>query len=169
MGSGGDTGGDSRRRRIRFALLIAAALVLVGAGAYQYWAPVLAVAPDAQAGARLLAAHDLRADFAPASLWDVDRYLEDGAPGEGAREQKLRELGAYVGEALRLKKGGKWIASPEAPGGVELELPDATRCSPHGRVARRIDAGREGGIAVYAQSLGLDVRPVPDWWLARPR
>jgi hypothetical protein len=160
---------ESQRRRLRFTVLIAAAVVLVGAGAYQYWAPVLLVSSDAESAAQLLASHGFKGDFAPSSLWDVDRYILDGVPGEGAHEEKLRKLGAYVGEVVRRAKGAKWVASPNAPGGVELELGDGTRCSPHGRVARRLEAGREGAIALYAQSLGIDVRPVPQWWLDRPR
>jgi len=158
---------ESRRRRVRLIAFGLAALVLLGVALYQHEAPVFAVPDDAQAAAKLLAAHGYRSDFTPSSLWDVDHYIEEGVPGEGARDVKLRELGAYTGEVIRRTKGGKWAASPNAPAGVELELPDGTRCSPHGRVARRIEGGRDQGVAPYAQTFGVDVHPVPDWWLRR--
>ncbi len=157
---------ESKRRRVRLAAIVIGALVLIGVVTYEQRKPVHVVPEDAAAAQRLLAAHGRRADFAPASLWDVDRFLEDGAPGEGTREVKLRELGAYAGEVIRRAKGGSWVAAPSAPAGVELELEGGTRCSPHARVARRIEAGRAESVAFYAQSLGVDVRPVPDWALA---
>jgi hypothetical protein len=158
---------DSSRRRKRLAVIGLGAVLLIVFAAWQHWAPVLAVSHDADEGGRLLAAHGQARDFSPASLWGVDRYVEDGLPGTGAREDRVRELGAYTGEVIRRARGGSWVSSPTAPAGVELQLADGTRCSPHGRVARRIEAGRTDGVAVYAQSLGVDVRPVPEWWLKR--
>lgn len=158
---------DSTRRRVRLAVIVGGALVLLGVAAWEHWSAVFGVGADATAAAKLLAVHGYRSDFSAASLWDVDRYCEEGVPGEGERDAKLRELGAYTGEVIRRAKGGRWSASPSAPAGVELELPDGTRCSPHARVARRQSSGRAEGIAAYAQSLGMDVRPVPEWWLKR--
>jgi hypothetical protein len=156
---------DSSRRRLRIGLAAVTAAALLGVAAYQHWAPVLSVSSDAEAGAKLLVDHGLRGDFSPSSLWDVDRYAADGIPGQGTREEKVRELGAYAGEVIRRARGGKWTASSSAPEGLEVELPDGTRCAPQARMARRLEAGRSEGIALYARSLGVDVRPVPDWWL----
>jgi hypothetical protein len=155
---------ESNRRRARILLVVLAAAVLLGVACYQHWSPLLTVSSDAEAGARLLVEHGFRGDYSGGSLWDLDRYAEAGLPGQGSRDEKVRELGAYAGEVIRRAKGGKWVASSSAPSGLELEV-DGSRSAPHAHVARRVEVGRSEAIAPYARSLGVDVRPVPDWWI----
>ena len=155
---------ESNRRRVRILLVVLAAAALVLVACYQHWAALLSVSTDAEAGARLLVDHGFKGDFSPASLWDLDRYAETGLPGQGSRDEKVRELGAYAGEVIRRARGGKWVASSSAPSGLELET-DGSRSAPHAQVARRVAVGRSEAIAPYARTLGVDVRPVPDWWI----
>lgn len=123
-----------------------------------------------------------KADFTPASLWDIDRFFDEHSkngkvtPGGLLSEQlgsRLFAIGSYIGEVIRKKKSGRWVGNDSDPQGeinVELQLPDGTTCWPVQRVMKRLKNGSEDGIAVYGHGLGLDVGPKPReakktlWW-----
>lgn len=65
--------------------------------------------------------------------------------------------GAYVGETLRRKWGGRWKTTPSPDGHAEivLELP-LGRCKPVAEVRRRLSAGTGPGVfAMYAALLKI--------------
>jgi len=113
------------------------------------------------------------ADFSPASLWSIDRFLEDhttaGRPRPGGLlaadfGQRLFALGAYTGEVIRRNLGGTWRADEDDPDGeinVELVLPGGGVIWPVQRVMKRCANGAEDGIAVYGALLGLSVGAPP--------
>ncbi len=113
------------------------------------------------------------ADLTPASLWEIDRFLDDnvrnGQPiADGLLAQdpgkRVFALGCYIGETFRRTLGGEWVGDT---GGVKIELnialrlPDGHVLTPVQRVATRIQHGLEDGIAAYGIGLGLDVGPPP--------
>jgi hypothetical protein len=58
--------------------------------------------------------------------------------------------GIYLGEAIRLLTGGKWITGhEEAPTLLAVELPDGTVIFPTARVFRRLAEGAEHSVAGY--------------------
>lgn len=109
------------------------------------------------------------ADFAPSSLWEIDRFFEEHSPNDRpipggllseALGSRIFGLGSYVGEVIRRHVGGEWHgddSDPEAEINVELRLPDGTACWPVQRVMKRFKNGAEDGIAVYGHALGLPV------------
>ena len=113
------------------------------------------------------------ADFSPASLWYIDRFIDEhtqaGKPRPGGLlagdfGARLFALGAYTGEVIRRNLGGTWRADDEDPKGefnVELELPNGSVIWPVQRVMKRCANGAEDGIAVYGAALGLNVGAPP--------
>lgn len=113
------------------------------------------------------------ADFSPASLWVVDRFVDDHSSGGQPRPggllakdlgKRLFALGAYVGEVLRSTLGGTWQADDSDPQGeinVALVLPDGSVVWPVQRVIKRYRNGDEDSIGVYGAGLGLPVGPRP--------
>jgi hypothetical protein len=122
------------------------------------------------------------ADFSPASLWEVDRFLDDhsvaGRPRPGGLLDKdlgsrLFALGAYTGEVIRRASGAEWHTDDQDPQGeinVELVLPDGAIIWPVQRVMKRYQNGAEDGLAAYAAALRVAVGPAPRvpnrrrWW-----
>jgi hypothetical protein len=110
-----------------------------------------------------------RADFAPASLAEIDRFLDeqcaDGQPTRGGllaedTGRMLFAVGAYVGEVLRREMGGEWHpAAPHSDSelGLSLVLPDRSVVWPVARVMKRYVDGPDEGIAAYGAALGLVV------------
>jgi hypothetical protein len=123
-----------------------------------------------------------KADFSPASLWEIDRFFDEHSqdgqaiPGGLLSEQlgtRIFAIGSYVGEVLRQALGGKWVGDdndPEAEINVELHLADGGTCWPTQRAMKRFKNGSEDGIATYGYCMGLDVGPWPGavkkrpWW-----
>lgn len=113
------------------------------------------------------------ADFGPASLWSVDRFLDDHAPaGQPHRGgllatdlgTRLFSLGAYTVEVLRRNLGGQWQtndADPEGELNVALRLPVGDVVFPVQRVMKRFKHGAEDSVAAYGAALGLVVGPDP--------
>jgi len=113
------------------------------------------------------------ADFSPASLWSVDRFLDDHAPAGQPRRggllatdvgSRLFSLGAYTGEVLRRNLGGQWQtndADPEGELNVALTLPVGDVVFPVQRVMKRFKNGTEDSVAAYGAALGLVVGPDP--------
>jgi hypothetical protein len=113
------------------------------------------------------------ADFSPASLWSIDRFLDDHATAGKPRPggllatdlgARLFALGAYTGEVIRRNLGGTWRANDEDPEGeinVELVLPGGGVIWPVQRVMKRCANGAEDGIAAYGAILGLGVGAPP--------
>ena len=67
--------------------------------------------------ATALTSSGYRADFSPASLWDIDRFFDEqsdkGRPRRGGlladeTGARLFALGAYTGEVIRRAVGGTW-------------------------------------------------------------
>ena len=90
------------------------------------------------------------ADFSPASLWSVDRFLDDHAPAGQPRlggllaidlGTRLFSLGAYTGEVLWRNLGGQWEtndADPEGELNVALTLPVGDVVFPVQRVMKQV-------------------------------
>jgi hypothetical protein len=114
-----------------------------------------------------------KADFSPASLWEIDRFFEEhgqngqAVPGGLLSEQlgiRIFSIGSYVGEVLRQALGGKWVGDdndPQAEIHVELHLAGGSKCWPVQRAMKRFKNGAEDSIAVYGRGMGLDVGPQP--------
>jgi len=123
--------------------------------------------------AKALASSGYRTDFSAASLWEVDRFLDEQAPGGKPTRwgllsrdlgTRLFSLGAYVGEVVRREVGGEWHADdddPSAEVNASVRLPDGSVIWPVQRVMKRLRNGEEDGIAVYASVLGVPVGPRP--------
>ncbi|XUL86674.1 hypothetical protein ACQ86D_08100 [Streptomyces galilaeus] len=116
--------------------------------------------------ARALDSSGCRADFTPAALRDIERFMsehsdrgtavEDGllATDLGAR---LFALGCYVGETVRLALGGHWEVDDDDPRGeidIRLRLPDGSVVWPVRRLMNRFANGPEDSIVGYATALG---------------
>ena len=131
--------------------------------------------------ARALNSSDYRADFTPQSLWEIDRFFDEHSRNGAAKPggllssglgQRVFAVGSYVGEVVRRKLGGEWIAEdsdPEAEINVELRLPDGTRCWPVQRVMKRFKNGPEDGIAAWGARAGLEVGSEPERPPAPPK
>jgi hypothetical protein len=114
-----------------------------------------------------------RADFSAASLWEVDRFIDEQAPGGKPKRwgllsrdlgTRLFSLGAYVGDVVRREVGGEWEVDdddPNAEVNVAIRLPDGSLIWPVQRVMKRLTHGAEDGIAAYASVLGVAVGPRP--------
>jgi hypothetical protein len=114
-----------------------------------------------------------RADFSPASLWEIDRFFDEQSAGGKAKPggllaeklgQRLFALGSYIGEVVRRNRGGEWVgddADPQVEVNVELRLPGDVRCWPIQRVMKRFKNGAEDGIAAWGTGMGLKVGPRP--------
>lgn len=114
-----------------------------------------------------------RADFTPQSLWEIDRFFDEHSQNGAARAggllssglgQRIYAVGAYVGEVVRRKLGGKWTGGDndqEAEINIELQLPDGARCWPVQRAMKRFKNGPEDGIAAWGVGVGLDVGSAP--------
>ncbi|MCX7619439.1 MAG: hypothetical protein N2037_01170 [Acidimicrobiales bacterium] len=121
-----------------------------------------------------------RADWSPASLWDLERFfcehVAEGAPRPGGllavdTGKRVFALGSYLGEVVRRDLAGEWIVDelddhPEVS--AAIQFPDGTRTWPVQQVMRRIVNGRRDGIVQYAVALGVEVGPLPGdarrWW-----
>jgi hypothetical protein len=132
--------------------------------------------------AQALSSSGYKADFGPASLWEIDRFFDEHSKGGKAVPggllseglgSRLFAIGSYVGEVIRKQKGGQWVgddSDPQVETNVELQLPDGTKCWPVQRVMKRFMNGPEDGIAAYGVGAGLDVGPWPQpppkkpWW-----
>jgi hypothetical protein len=113
-------------------------------------------------------------DFSPASLWQIDFFFDDHAPGGVPRRggllsknigPRLFAIGSYIGEVIRRERGGKWVADENDPNGdinISVHLVDGTIFWPIKRALRRFNNGYEDGIAAYGQAMGLDVGPRPE-------
>ena len=131
----------------------------------------VAVAADWIAAA--LTSSGYRADFTPASLWEVERFFdEQTANGRAVRSgllgqdlgSRLFAVGSYIGEVLSRQLGGAWQGDdtdPEAEINVALVLGDGSTVWPVQRAMRRYANGEEDSIAAYGAALGLDVGERP--------
>lgn len=121
------------------------------------------------------------ADFGPASLWEIDRFVDEnfreGMPRAGWGRRRITglidptgrvygfALGAYVGEVIRRGLGGQWAgddSDPLAEVNIELRLPQGVNIMPVLRCAQRQVRGPQDSIARYAGDLGLDVGSRPE-------
>lgn len=123
--------------------------------------------------AHALQSSGYRADFSPASLWEIDRFFDEHARKGIAKRgglfaedlgQRLFALGAYVGEVVRRTQGGVWMgvdSDPAAEINAELILPGEIHCWPVQRAIKRFQNGAEDSIAVWGHGLGLQVGARP--------
>ncbi|MFH8452732.1 hypothetical protein ACH4CD_26245 [Streptomyces fungicidicus] len=123
--------------------------------------------------ARALERSGYRADFTPASLRDLERFMAEHsdrgvavAGGLLATDQgsRLFALGAYLGETVRRSAGGTWETDggdPHSEPGPALRLPDGSLVWPVQRMVKRFRHGHEDSIAGYATALGLHLSTRP--------
>jgi hypothetical protein len=124
---------------------------------------------------RALNSSGYRADFTPQSLWEIDRFFEEQSQNGAAKlggllstdlGSRIFAVGAYIGEVVRRKVGGKWIGDdndPTAEISVTLQLPNGARFWPVQRAMKRFKNGAEDSIVAWAGAAGLQVgsRPEP--------
>ncbi len=127
----------------------------------------------ADAVAPALVTSGYRADFAPASVWELERFFVEhtagGAPTPGGllaadTGKRVFAVGCYLGETLRRNLGGRWFGDEDDPNTevtVTLILPDGTEALPVQQVMQRIVRGDADNVAWYAIALGLEPGPPP--------
>jgi len=131
------------------------------------------VRSSAEDAAAALTGSGYRADFSPGSLWELERFFDEQAPGGQPRPggllveslgAKIFGVGAYLGEVIRRGCGGEWRGDdtdPDAEINVTLCLADQSLIWPIQRVMKRYRNGPEDNVAVYGHLLGLEVGPRP--------
>jgi hypothetical protein len=112
--------------------------------------------------AKALSSSGYRADFTLDSLKEVDRFVDEQAPGGKPKPGGLLSqqfgarvfaLGAYVGESIRRQGQGEWQGDdtdPQAEINVAVRLKSGTIFWPMQRIVKRIKNGPEDGIYAYA-------------------
>jgi hypothetical protein len=134
--------------------------------------------------ARALSSSGYRADFSLKSLKEVDRFLDEEAPGGKPKQggllskdfgNRLFSLGAYVGEVVRRQAGGQWEGDdndPQAEINVAIRLPDGGMIWPVQRVMKRCENGEEDSVYAYGAILTgsgtplslTESVPTKPWW-----
>jgi hypothetical protein len=116
--------------------------------------------------AQALASSGYRADFSLESLREVDRFLQEHAPGGRPKRgvllaedfgNRLFSLGAYVGEVIRRRNGGEWQgddSDPEAEVNVAVRLAGGAVVWPVRQVMKRCKHGPGESIYNYGLALG---------------
>jgi len=116
--------------------------------------------------AQALNSSNYKADFSIESLKEIDRFFDDqsenGQPRpDGLLSEQLGNrifsLGAYVGEVLRRKYGGKWIGNdndPNAEINLELRLKGGVGIWPIQKVIKRLKNGSEDNLYFYGKVAG---------------
>jgi len=123
------------------------------------------IVTDANAAAQwvatALSSSGYKADFTLDSLKEIDRFLDDQAPGGNPKPSgllaedlgaRLFALGAYVGEVVRRQGSGRWQgddADPQAAINLTVELKSGAKFWPVQRVMKRFKNGPEDGIYPY--------------------
>ena len=160
----------------RFVAAIALAVCLAGLAAVNAseTVPIKRASPDAfrpsivrdalEAAdwmAKSLAGWGYKADYSLDSLKDVDRFIDDEAPGGkpkpgGHLSQQFGThmfgLGAYVGETIRRLGDGQWEGNdrdawPEAT--LAVRLKSGAVLWPTQRMLKRFENGKENGLYPY--------------------
>jgi hypothetical protein len=123
--------------------------------------------------ARALQSSGYVADFAPQSLWEIERFFKENSkngkavPGGLLAQDlgsRLFALGSYVGEVVRRAQGGEWHANdddPQAEINVELRTAEGGTIWPVQRMMKRFRNGEGDSIAAYGIGLGLDIGEKP--------
>jgi hypothetical protein len=118
--------------------------------------------------AKALKSSGYKANFSLKSLKEVDRFLDEQAPGGNPSPAgllakdlgpRIFSLGAYVGEVIRRQAGGQWEgedSDPDAEINLALRLKSGAVVWPVQRVMKRYKNGAEDGIYAYGFAL---VRP----------
>jgi hypothetical protein len=124
--------------------------------------------------ATALTSSGYRADFAPSSLREIERFFneqsQDGRAVPGGLlsvhfGNRIFSLGSYVGEVIRRQIGGTWQGDDDdlaAEIYVTLHLPDGSRIWPTQRAMKRFQNGPEDSIVFYGAMVGLGVGPEPN-------
>src|SRR5580692_3116415 len=110
------------------------------------------IVTDANAAAQwvatALSSSGYKADFTLDSLKEIDRFLDDQAPGRNPKPSgllsedlgaRLFALGAYVGEVVRRQGSGRWQgddANPQAAINLTVELKSGAKFWPVQRVMK---------------------------------
>ncbi len=134
--------------------------------------------------ASALSSSGYRADFSLESLKEVDRFLDEQAPGGKPKRggllskdfgNRLFSLGAYVGEVVRRQVGGHWEgddSDPEAEVNVAVRLTGGRMIWPVQRVMKRCKNGDEDSVYAYGAILSgagtplslTERAPKKPWW-----
>src|SRR5574338_684056 len=123
--------------------------------------------------ARALSSSGDRADFSPASMWEIDRFFDEHSQNGRARPggllaqnlgSRMFALGCYIGEVVRRAGGGAWKGDDSDPAieiNVALVLPNKVTAWPIQRAMKRFKNGPEDGIAAWSEALGVSPGPQP--------
>jgi hypothetical protein len=111
--------------------------------------------------AKALSSSGYKADFTLDSLREVDRFLDEQAPGGKPKPNGLLSkdlgprifaLGAYVGETIRRQAEGQWRGDdgdPRAEINLAVQLKSGAIIWPMQRVMKRFEHGAADGIYIY--------------------
>ena len=129
--------------------------------------------PDIRESAEWIAAilrdHQVEADYSPASLATLDRFLAGSVsaqlPGSNdffSEDFSYRSfaMGAYVGEVLRQSLGGDWESDEKDPLieiNIALRLSEKQSCQPMKRVLERLNTGPSRSFVRFAAENGLTI------------
>jgi hypothetical protein len=100
-------------------------------------------------------------DYSPDSLAVLDGLIQQTMPRLRTDPEVAEVVGAYVGEVLRRRTGGRWCLVDGRP---RLSTADGTLLDPVERARLRLVHGRRYALAHYARLVAEGV-PVPE---ARP-
>jgi len=121
------------------------------------------MAKEAKQIAAALCKSGYAADFSMQSLHEIDRFIDehvvDGQPrpqGLLSRDlgRRLFAIGAYIGEVVRRRAGGRWTGDPGSASfelDACLEVGEGTSCWPTQKAIKRFKGGAIEGIAAWGQ------------------
>jgi hypothetical protein len=107
-----------------------------------------------------------RLDYSVASLELIDGILggfhEDGSGSDPLAETAF-VFGAYVGEVMVRRNGGRWAAPPPELGGhFIVKLPNGNHANPIGKAFKRVDNGPVDSIVYFHQVMTAPAAPGSD-------
>ncbi|MEV4413544.1 hypothetical protein [Catellatospora sp. NPDC049609] len=76
-----------------------------------------------------------------------DAFLATDPP-PAYRQSMIMSIGAYLGELMVRHGGGRWAYDPHENAAV-VEMPNGLRGFPHGKVAKRLEHGREHNLFTF--------------------
>lgn len=115
--------------------------------------------------ASALTSSGYQSDFTLESLKEIDRFIDEQAPGGKPKAgsllseklgARLFALGAYTGEVILRSSGGAWKADdndPQAEINIAIVQKNGTESWPVQRVMKRLKNGQEDSVFAYGVAL----------------